>query len=84
MGSFTVEKKSTGEEKVEYSEALENARRRMMALGNEIHEYLEHVQADVQNYKFTVEKGSEGLTVDVAFKAFVHQKVNEASKIIPK
>lgn len=79
-----MEKKSTGEEKVEYSEALENARRRMLAFGNEIREYLEHVRADIENYKFTAEKHGEGLEIEVAFKAFVHPKVNEASKIIPK
>lgn len=84
MTSFTAEKKSTGEERMEYSEALENVRRRMLALGNEIHEYLEHVRADVKNYKFTVEKHGEGLEVEVAFKAFVHPQANEASKIIPK
>ena len=49
-----------------------------------MHEYLEHIQADVENYKFTVEKHGEGIEIEVSFKAFVHPKVNEAAKIIPK
>jgi hypothetical protein len=55
----------------------------MLAFGNEIHEYFDHISADVENYKFTAEKHGEGVEVEITFKAFVHPRQNEASKIIP-
>ncbi len=56
----------------------------MLSFGNQVHEYFDHIQADVENYKFTVEKHGDGVEVEVVFKAFVHPKLSEAAKIIPK
>ncbi|HZW56456.1 MAG TPA: hypothetical protein VFF30_09225 [Nitrososphaerales archaeon] len=56
----------------------------MLSFGNQVHEYFDHIQADVENYKFTVEKHGDGVEVEVVFKAFVHPKLSEAATIIPK
>ena len=68
----------------EHRLTLEDVRKRVLAIGNEVHEYFEHIGADVENYKFTVEKHGEGIEVEVVFKAYVHPKTSEAAKIIPK
>ena len=83
---------TTGEKKVsttgfpheEHRAALENVRKQMVVFGNQLHEYFQHTQAEVENYKFTVEKHGEGIEVELLFKAYVHPKISEAAKIIPK
>ena len=80
----TGEKKPMSEERKELRVAMETVRRQMQSFGNQLHEYFDHIQADVENYKFIVEKHGDGLEVEVEFKAFVHPKNNEAAKIIPK
>jgi hypothetical protein len=47
---------------------------RMMTYGKEIREYLSHVDANVEGYKFSVEKKGTGVEVDVEFKALIHPK----------
>jgi len=60
MSIITTEEKKVLQkasfERTEHRLALENARKQMLTFGNQMHEYLEHIQADVENYKFTVEK----------------------------
>jgi hypothetical protein len=53
---------------------LEAARRQMVQFGNEIQEYLTRLEANVEGYKFSVEKRGEGLEVEVEFKALIHAK----------
>jgi hypothetical protein len=36
-----------------------------------IAEYLNNINADIENYRFAVEKTDNGLTIDVMFKATV-------------
>jgi len=39
--------------------------------GNQLRDYLNHVDARVEGYRFAVEKKENGVTIDVSFKAFV-------------
>ncbi len=86
MSTVTTEKKTTVNEgeRSEHRLAMESVRKQMLTFGNQMHEYFEHIQADVENYKFTVEKHGDGIEIEVSFKAFVHPKTNEAASIIPK
>jgi Mg2+ and Co2+ transporter CorA len=88
MSTVTMEKKTnlpTNEEKVkaENRQSLEDVRKHVLTFGNSLQGYFEHIQADVGNYKFIVEKHGEGVEIEVTFKAFVHSKTNEAIKKIP-
>ena len=68
----------------EHRMALEDVRKEMMHFGNQLHEYFDSVQAEVENYKFVVEKHGEGIEVEVEFKANIHPEHVEALKMIPK
>ena len=54
--------------------SLENVRRQMVQFGQEIEQYLGRVEANVEGYKFTVEKRGDGLEVEVEFKALFHPR----------
>ncbi len=54
--------------------SMSHIRREILTYGDEIHSFLEHVHADVETYKFTVEKREEGLEVDINFKALIRSK----------
>ena len=54
--------------------ALENVRERILAYEHELKEYLEHIQANVEYYKFSVEKHGDGVTFEVSIKATVRPK----------
>ncbi len=83
MSTIATEKKPT-EQRNEMRLALENVRGQVLTFSNQIQEYLTNIQAEVENYKFSVEKHGDGVEVEIDFKAFVHPKLSEASKIIPK
>ena len=57
--------------------SLENVRERILAYENEIKEYLDHLDANVEYYKFSVEKHGDGVTVEVSVKATVRPKSKE-------
>ncbi|HZW56455.1 MAG TPA: hypothetical protein VFF30_09220 [Nitrososphaerales archaeon] len=46
----------------------------MTAFGNTIREYLEKVDANVENYKFSVAKHGDGLDVELELKVLVQPK----------
>jgi hypothetical protein len=51
-------------------ESLSNVQDRLATYGNQIGEYLKSIDADVQDYRFAIEKtGGDSLSVDVLFKA---------------
>jgi hypothetical protein len=81
MSTVTEKRPLTNDE---HRLALESVRKQMLTFGNQMHEYFEHIQANVENYKFAVEKHGDGIEIEVSFKAFVHPKINEAAKVIPK
>jgi len=84
MSTVTTEKDNKTENRL----ALEDVRKQVLAFGNEMHQYFEHVSADIENYKFAVEKHGEGIEVEVSFKAYVHPKMTtrkeETAKVIPR
>jgi len=49
--------------------SLEDAKTQLISFGNQIHEYLGKVDANIENYKFSVEKLEDGIAIDVAFRA---------------
>ncbi len=61
---------------------MENVRKRMLTFGNELQQSFEHVHADVENYKFSVDKRADGVDIEVNFKAFVHPMHKEATKVM--
>jgi len=88
MSTVAMEKKTnlpTNEGKInpENSQSLESVRKQILTFGNSLQGYFEHIQADVENYKFVVEKHGEGVEIEITFKAFVHSKTDEATKKIP-
>ena len=54
--------------------SLENVRERILAYESEIKQYLEHLNANVEYYKFSVEKHGDGVTVEVSVKATIREK----------
>ena len=53
---------------------LEATRQQVEQFGKQIREYLNKVEANVEGYKFSVEKRGEGIEVEVEFKALIHPK----------
>jgi hypothetical protein len=46
----------------------------LQTYGNQIGDYLKTMNANVEDYRFSVEKIDNGLTVDVRFKATIKQQ----------
>ncbi len=67
----TVMKETVEEER---PVSLSHVRQQILTYGDEIHAFLEHVHADVENYKFTVEKRADGVVVEINFKALIKTK----------
>ncbi len=59
--------------------SLDNVRERILAYEHEIKNYLDHLDANVEYYKFSVEKHGDGVTVEVSVKATVRPKHKEAT-----
>ena len=53
---------------------MEEIQKKMATYGSEIKDYLQNVEASVDDYKFTVEKQGDGLEIDVQFKANIRPK----------
>lgn len=71
-------------ETTEAPATLESVRRQILSFGTQIHEYLTKVEANVEDYKFNVQKKEDGVEVEVEFKAMIRPKHTSASKIISK
>lgn len=56
---------------------LDNVRERILAYEREIKNYLDHLDANVEYYKFSVEKHGDGVTVEVSVKATIRPKPKE-------
>ncbi len=57
--------------------SIDSVRERVLAFEHEIKQYLDHLNANVEYYKFSVEKQGEGLTVEASVKATVRQRPSE-------
>ncbi len=71
-------------EPIEHPATLESVRHQILSFGTQIHEYLTRVEANVEDYKFNVQKKGDGVEVEVEFKALIQPKAHPALKIIPK
>lgn len=47
---------------------------RIQGYGHQIREYLEHLEANVEYYRFSAEKHGDGVEVEVSIKAVIHPK----------
>jgi uncharacterized coiled-coil DUF342 family protein len=56
------------------NESMANVQNQLMMYGSQIQDLLGKYQADIQDYKFSVEKRGEGLSIDVAFKAAIKSR----------
>jgi hypothetical protein len=54
--------------------SLDGVRNEILGYEHQIKEYLDSLEAKVDNYKFSVERHGDGLTIDIAFKATVNAK----------
>ena len=54
--------------------SVQEVRTRITAYENQIRQYLDSLEANVEGYKFTVEKQGDGLVIDVAVRATIHPK----------
>jgi hypothetical protein len=79
MTTLVTEKTIEPKEATRFAEghhvSMESVRHQLVTYGNEIEEYLKRVDANVEGYKFSVEKRGEGIEVEVEFKALIHPKV---------
>jgi hypothetical protein len=55
-------------------DSFTNIQSQLQTYGNQIGEYLKTMNANVEDYRFSVEKIDNGLTVDVRFKATIKQQ----------
>jgi hypothetical protein len=55
----------------ELSQSVDAVKSQLMSYGNQIQEYLSSIDAKVENYKFSVEKTPNGLSIDCHFKATI-------------
>ena len=53
---------------------LDNVRERILSYEHEIKQYLDQLNANVEFYKFSVEKHGDGLTVEVSVRATIRPK----------
>jgi len=59
---------------------LENIRRQVRVYEGRLREYLESHEANIDEYKFSVEKQGENYIVDVAVRARIHPRMNARAK----
>ncbi len=52
-------------------QSIDSIRKQLSDYGNQIQEYLKNVNAMVEDYKFSIEKKDNGLSIDVEFKASI-------------
>jgi hypothetical protein len=62
-------------------ESWNSVQEQIQSFGSQIRDYLNQVQADIETYKFSVEKRESGLAIDVMFRATLKPKASE-KKII--
>jgi hypothetical protein len=52
-------------------QSIDSIRTQLSSYGNQIQEYLKNVNAQVEDYKFSIEKRDNGLSIDIEFKATI-------------
>jgi hypothetical protein len=61
-----------------FSVSLESIRKEIVSFETRIREYLEKIGAEVEEYKFSVDKRAEGVEVELRFKAHVRPRTSPA------
>jgi hypothetical protein len=64
-------------EKDEAHVSIDSVRNQITSYEHKIREYLEKLDANVEAYKFSVEKAGDGLVIDISFRATIHSKVSK-------
>lgn len=59
---------------------LEGVRKQMLQFGHQMEDYLNRVEANVEGYKFAVEKRGDGVELEVEFKAIIRPKTRSIPK----
>ena len=59
---------------------LETVRKEILQFGRRMEDYLNKVEANVESYKFTVEKRADGAELEVEFKALIRPKTKTIHK----
>ena len=61
------------------NDSLEGVKEQLLSFGSQIQEYLGKVDANVDGYKFSIEKQGDGLLIDIAFRAKVYPRTSKHS-----
>lgn len=59
---------------------VENVRKQMLQFGHQMEDYLNKIEANVEGYRFTVEKRGDGVGLEVEFKALIRPKTRNIPK----
>ncbi|MHB8567617.1 MAG: hypothetical protein ACYC7D_13445 [Nitrososphaerales archaeon] len=59
--------------------SMDNVRSQLTTYGSQIQDFLSGMKADIQQYKFLIEKKENGLAVDIEFKATISSEGRESS-----
>jgi hypothetical protein len=73
----TTELKGRHEKEEKTDTSMDAIMNHLNNYGNQLREYLDHVEAKVEGYKFAVEKKENGVTIDASFRAFVRPREME-------
>lgn len=60
---------------------LEGVRKQMLQFGHQMEDYLNKIEANVEGYKFSVEKRGDGVELEVEFKAVIRPKTRAIPKV---
>ena len=52
-------------------QSIDSIKTQLSNYGSQIQEYLKNVNATVEDYKFSIEKRDNGLSIDIEFKATI-------------
>jgi conjugal transfer/entry exclusion protein len=71
---MTRGRKKMSKTSLNVGQSLDSIRNQLTTYGSQIQEYLKNVNANVEDYKFSIEKKENGLSVDIEFKASIQGK----------
>ena len=58
------------------SESLDSVKLQLLSYASQIQEYLAKQEANIDGYKFSIERQGEGLSIDIAFRATIHPRTS--------
>jgi hypothetical protein len=72
----------SGESGTDHPVTIDDVRRYMSTFGTQVREYFDQIHAEVENYKFSVEKHGEGMRIELQFRATLQPRPGEPAKAI--